>query len=48
MNRSKALWKGKEMYPNPNALIKTEMDSLVICELKDLLYEEAPIAYKVF
>ena len=47
MNRSKALWKGKEMYPNPSVLVKTDMDSLVICENKDLLYEEAPIAYKV-
>ncbi len=47
MNRSKALWKGKSMYPNPATLVKTEMDSLVICEQKELLYEEAPIAYKV-
>ncbi len=48
MNRSKALWKGKSMYPDPHGLVKTEMESYVICENKELLYEEAPLAYKVF
>ena len=47
MNRSKALSKAKGRYPDPHSLIKTEMDSYVICENKELLYEEAPMAYKV-
>eukprot|EP00826_Nyctotherus_ovalis_P064613 TRINITY_DN9482_c0_g1_i2.p1 TRINITY_DN9482_c0_g1~~TRINITY_DN9482_c0_g1_i2.p1 ORF type:complete len:495 (+),score=128.91 TRINITY_DN9482_c0_g1_i2:99-1583(+) len=46
MKRSKALAKGKTIYPNSNLLIKTELGSLVICENKELLYEEAPLAYK--
>ena len=47
MNRSKALWKAKDMYPDPHSLTKTEIESYVICENKELLYEEGPLAYKV-
>ncbi|CDW83679.1 release factor h-coupled family protein [Stylonychia lemnae] len=46
MNRSKALAINKNKHPNHNDLLKTEFDSLVVCENKQLVYEEAPIAYK--
>jgi len=44
--RSKALSAMKEMYPNPKDLLKTAVSSYVVCTRKDLLYEEAPEAYK--
>jgi len=44
-NRSKALEAGKK-YKNSNALTTTELGSKVICESKELLYEEMPSAYK--
>lgn len=46
-NRSRAQAKMKERYKHEQHLLqKTELDSHVICEDKDLLYEEAPQAYK--
>jgi release factor H-coupled RctB family protein len=46
MSRAKALASGKSCYEGTEELINTELDSRVICENKDLLYEEAPEAYK--
>eukprot|EP00347_Sterkiella_histriomuscorum_P008545 403344686 len=46
MNRSKALAINKNKHPNANELLKTDFDSLVVCENKQLVYEEAPTAYK--
>jgi release factor H-coupled RctB family protein len=46
MNRSKAHALHKNQFPNPNTLLKTEFNSLVVCENKTLIYEEAPTAYK--
>lgn len=46
MNRSKALARHKSQYPNARQLLQTELDSVVICEKKDLVYEEAPASYK--
>jgi release factor H-coupled RctB family protein len=46
MNRSKAYAINKKNYPNPNALLKTEFSSIIVCENKKLIYEEAPMAYK--
>lgn len=46
MARSKAYAIVKDQNPNPQALLKTQFDSLVVCENKTLIYEEAPIAYK--
>jgi RNA-splicing ligase RtcB len=46
MNRSKAHAIHKSQFPNPHALLKTDFDSLVVCENKTLIYEEAPNAYK--
>lgn len=46
MARSKAYAIVKDQNPNPNHLLKTEFDSIVVCENKTLIYEEAPIAYK--
>ena len=47
MNRTKALASMKAHFPNADDLVKTDLNSLVICEKKELLYEEAPYAYKV-
>lgn len=46
MARSKAFAIVKDQNPNPSSLLKTEFDSIVVCENKTLIYEEAPIAYK--
>ena len=46
MSRTKALASGKSQYENTDSLTKTELDSQVVWENKDLLYEEAPDAYK--
>ena len=46
MNRSKALAKHNNQYPNARQLLQTDLDSIVICEKKDLVYEEAPASYK--
>ncbi len=46
MNRSKAFALHKHKHPNANELLKTEFDSVVVCENKTLIYEEAPTAYK--
>ena len=46
MNRSKAFALHKNKHPNASELLKTEFDSLVVCENKQLVYEEAPTAYK--
>ena len=46
MSRSKALSSVKNQYENANNLLITPLESRVICENKDLLYEEAPEAYK--
>jgi hypothetical protein len=45
-NRGKAKKTMAERFPNPQKLKLTELHSHVICENKDLLYEEAPQAYK--
>ena len=44
--RTKALNKMKDKYHNPSALQETELGSQVICEDPELIYEEAPAAYK--
>ncbi len=44
-NRRSALARLKDRY-RADSLVKTEIGSRVICEDKDLLYEEAPQAYK--
>ncbi|XP_004345156.2 release factor H-coupled RctB family protein [Capsaspora owczarzaki ATCC 30864] len=44
--RSKALAVGKSRFPQPSALTTTPLGSHVVCEDKQLLYEEAPDAYK--
>mmetsp|Transcript_30960 Transcript_30960/g.27389 ORF Transcript_30960/g.27389 Transcript_30960/m.27389 type:complete len:85 (-) Transcript_30960:4-258(-) len=46
MSRSKAHAKVKHNHKNVENLLKTSLDSHVVCENKDLLYEEAPEAYK--
>lgn len=46
MNRSKALAHHKSKYPNAKQLLQTDLDSVVVCEKKDLVYEEAPASYK--
>ena len=46
MSRSKALSSVKNHYENADCLLITPLESRVICENKDLLYEEAPEAYK--
>ncbi|CAI2364131.1 unnamed protein product [Moneuplotes crassus] len=46
MSRSKALAKGKHTHKNIESLLKTPLENRVVCENKDLLYEEAPEAYK--
>jgi len=45
-HRRKALEKGKKSFPDPSSLAVTELNSHVICEDKNLIYEEAPDAYK--
>jgi release factor H-coupled RctB family protein len=45
-HRGRALKNMKARYVNPSKLLVTALDSHVICEDKDLLYEEAPQAYK--
>lgn len=45
-NRSKALEKMKSSHQTAKSLKTTHLGSKVICERKDLLYEEAPDAYK--
>ena len=45
--RSQAARKMSKWYPNVNVLSRTEkFGSYVICEDKELMYEEAPAAYK--
>jgi release factor H-coupled RctB family protein len=44
--RGKALQLGKANSKKADALTTTELGSRVICENKDLLYEEVPAAYK--
>jgi len=45
--RSKAINKMSKWYPNPSTLSRTDVfGSYVICENKDLMYEECPQAYK--
>lgn len=46
MNRTKAHALHKVQFPNSKDLLKTELNSLVVCENKKLVYEEAPPAYK--
>jgi len=46
ISRKKATINMKEKYKNHEKLIKTDLDSIVICENKDLIYQEAPEAYK--
>uniref|UniRef100_A0A7S3LN51 3'-phosphate/5'-hydroxy nucleic acid ligase n=2 Tax=Aplanochytrium stocchinoi TaxID=215587 RepID=A0A7S3LN51_9STRA len=45
-HRSKALASGKSRYPNPEVLRTTPLRGKVVCTDKNLLYEEAPDAYK--
>lgn len=45
-NRGKALQMGKAQSKKAEAFTTTELGSRVICENKDLLYEEMPSAYK--
>jgi release factor H-coupled RctB family protein len=46
MARSKAHALMQNQNPNPRTLLKTDFDSIVVCENKTLIYEEAPAAYK--
>ena len=46
MSRSRIRSQLSNRYPNPSKLRLTELNSHVICDDKDLLYEEAPQAYK--
>eukprot|EP00743_Colponemidia_sp_Colp-15_P008469 GILK01009208.1.p1 GENE.GILK01009208.1~~GILK01009208.1.p1 ORF type:complete len:677 (+),score=111.64 GILK01009208.1:19-2049(+) len=45
-HRGKAQQLCKARYGDASTLLKTSLGSLVICDNKDLLYEEAPEAYK--
>jgi hypothetical protein len=45
-SRGKALSRMRGRYRNPTPLLTTSLGSAVICEDKELLYEEAPEAYK--
>lgn len=45
-NRGKALQLGKASTKKSETLVVTDLGSRVICENKDLLYEEVPNAYK--
>eukprot|EP00160_Parvularia_atlantis_P000089 Unigene10078_Nuclearia_a/m.30759 Unigene10078_Nuclearia_a/g.30759 ORF Unigene10078_Nuclearia_a/g.30759 Unigene10078_Nuclearia_a/m.30759 type:complete len:464 (-) Unigene10078_Nuclearia_a:588-1979(-) len=45
-NRTKALQKNREHFQSAEALLETALGSVVVCEDKTLLYEEAPDAYK--
>jgi release factor H-coupled RctB family protein len=45
-NRGKALQMGKSSTKKADTLTTTDLGSRVICENKDLLYEEVPDAYK--
>jgi len=45
-NRSTAESHGKSKYPNHKKLLRTELDSAVVCKNTSLLYQEAPEAYK--
>jgi len=44
--RSKALARHRAQYPNPQRLLRTGLGGVVVCEKKDLVYEEAPALYK--
>ena len=46
LNRSTAEEKMSHKYKNSRNLLKTKLDSLVVCDNKKLLYQEAPEAYK--
>ena len=46
MARSKALKIHQHQYPNTQQLLQTDLGGIVICEKKDLVYEEAPASYK--
>ena len=46
MARSKALARHRAQYPNPRRLLRTGLGGVVVCEKKDLVYEEAPALYK--
>jgi release factor H-coupled RctB family protein len=45
-SRSKARASTRSRYPNHRKLLRTELDSRVLCDSPDLLYEETPQAYK--
>ena len=36
----------KEKHPNLDSLLQSDLGTKIICDNKDLLYEEAPEAYK--
>eukprot|EP01022_Parablepharisma_sp_SALTPOND_P019153 TRINITY_DN3239_c0_g1_i1.p2 TRINITY_DN3239_c0_g1~~TRINITY_DN3239_c0_g1_i1.p2 ORF type:complete len:432 (+),score=17.40 TRINITY_DN3239_c0_g1_i1:296-1591(+) len=47
MSRAKACKKVKTAFGDSESLLKSGTESYVICENKELLYEQAPMAYKV-
>eukprot|EP01083_Nonionella_stella_P220832 789662_1 len=46
MARSTARAKHRAQYPNVQRLLQTDLGGVVVCEEKDLVYEEAPASYK--
>jgi release factor H-coupled RctB family protein len=46
MPRSKALALHQNRYPDTQQLLQTEFGGVVICDQKELIYEEAPGSYK--
>ena len=46
MTRSKARALHKHQYPAVQQLLQTDLGGVVVCEKKDLVYEEAPASYK--
>ena len=46
MSRSTARAKHRSQFPNATSLLQTDLGGVVVCEEKDLVYEEAPGAYK--
>jgi len=46
MSRGTARARHRAQFPNPRKLLQTDFGSVVVCDEKDLVYEEAPPSYK--
>lgn len=46
MTRAKAKTQHQNRYPQAQKLLQTDLGGIVVCEKKNLLYEEAPQSYK--